>query len=129
ISDFDDRDSEFALLEAMATASGRPLSFSVIQTDDRPDQWRWLLDRAGESDRKGLRVRGQVAARAVGMMLGWDATYHPFVHVPAYRDVADLPIQERLERLRRPEVRQAILDQLPGARDPREIGSRLADKL
>src|SRR5689334_4024750 len=46
VSDFADVDGEFALFRRMAEESGRPLSFSLLQT--RGDAWRHQLDRSEE---------------------------------------------------------------------------------
>ena len=68
-------------------------------------------------------MRGQVGARAVGIMLGLETTLNPFMFSPAYIDIAGLPLPERVARMRQPEVRQAILD---GAHvEDRQLGSRV----
>jgi N-acyl-D-aspartate/D-glutamate deacylase len=44
ISDFDDPEDEFARLQRIAAASGRPMTFSLLQRESKPGLWRWLLD-------------------------------------------------------------------------------------
>ena len=51
----------------------------------------------------------QVAGRPTGMLMGWQCTAHPFVEHPSYRAIAELPFDERLARLRDPELRRRIL--------------------
>ncbi len=46
-------------------------------------------------------------------MLGWELSWHPFMAYPSYRALEDLPREERVEQLRRPEVRDAILAEKP----------------
>ncbi|HEU5057940.1 MAG TPA: amidohydrolase family protein [Kofleriaceae bacterium] len=117
VSDFDmmqgpDRfDPEFDLLEAMAMASRRPLSVSTMERDHAPDQWRRILARAERAAARGLDLRCQVGARAIGVLLGLDATFHPFMGFPSYREIARLPLDERVARMRTPELRARILSE------------------
>ncbi len=119
VSDFDmmqgpDRfDPEFDLLEAMAEAAGRPLSISTMQRDHAPDQWKRIFGRVERAVERGLDLRCQVGARAIGVLLGLEATFHPFVGHPSYKAIAHLPLAARVERLRDPEVRARILIEKP----------------
>ncbi len=107
----DDRfHGEFDLLEQMVAASGgRPLSVSTMQRDHSPNQWKWIFERAQAAADKGLTIRCQVAPRAIGVMLGLEATFHPFVGFPSYKAIAHLPLAERVERMRDPDLRARML--------------------
>ena len=109
VSDFIDMDGELDLFHAMAAESGRPISVSIAQAPRRPDDWKAELDRFAEATAAGVTMRGQVGARAVGIMLGLEATLNPFMYSPAYRDIAVLPMAERVARMRQPDVRKAII--------------------
>ena len=115
VSDFDmmagpDRfDAEFDLLEQMAAAAGRPLSVSTMQRDHAPEQWRQILARAERAAARGLDVRCQVAPRGIGVLLGLEATFHPFMGFPSYKAIAQLPLAERVQRMRDPELRARML--------------------
>jgi N-acyl-D-aspartate/D-glutamate deacylase len=116
VSDFDmmrgaERfDAEFDLLEAMVIASGgRPLSISTMQRDHAPNQWRQILSRTDAAVAKGLDIRCQVAARGIGVLLGLEATFQPFMGFPSYKAIAQLPLEERVTRMRDPELRARIL--------------------
>ena len=50
-------------------------------------------------------------------MLGLELSRNPFQTHPSYRAIAQLPLAERLARLRQPEVRAAILSETPTATD------------
>jgi N-acyl-D-aspartate/D-glutamate deacylase len=115
VADFVDVDGEFALLRSMAEVSGRPISISTSQTDARPEQWRRLLELMDDANRDGIPVRGQVATRAVGVLMGLQSTINPFAATPTYRELAGLPLADRLERLRRRDVRETILAEAAGA--------------
>ena len=109
LTDLDRFDAEFDLIDAMAEAARRPLSMSLMQRDHAPDQWREMVRRAEASCARGLPMRLQVAARGIGVLLGLDATFHPFMGFPSYRDIADRPLAERVARMRDPDFRARIL--------------------
>lgn len=115
VSDFDmmagpDRfDPEFDVLEQMAAAAGKPLSISTMQRDHAPEQWRRILARAEQAAARGLDVRCQVAARGIGVLLGLEATFHPFMGFPSYKAIAHLPLAERVQRMRDPVLRARML--------------------
>jgi N-acyl-D-aspartate/D-glutamate deacylase len=116
VSDFDmakgpDRfDAEFDVLERMAeAAAGHPLSVSVMQRDMDPDQWRRILARAEQATARGTTVRVQVAPRAIGVLLGLQATFHPFMGFPSYKAIAHLSHDERVRRMREPGFKERLL--------------------
>lgn len=122
VSDFLDRDGELDLFERMAAASGRPISVSIAQGARSGDDWRVELDHFAAATARGVMMRGQVGARAVGIMLGLEATLHPFMFSEAYRAIADRPLAERVAVMADPDLRRAIID---GARvDDTVLGSR-----
>ncbi len=100
VADFGNVEKEFAIMRRMVEVSGRPMSISLAQSDVRPNQWREILDLIQKAVDAGLPMKGQVPARAIGIMLGLEATLHPFVGHPSYRELAALPHKERVARLR-----------------------------
>jgi N-acyl-D-amino-acid deacylase len=54
-----------------------------------------------------------VAGKPASIMVGFESTTHPFAHHRAYQEIASLPLEERLARLRSPAVRAAILAETP----------------
>ncbi len=115
VSDFDmfvskERfDPEFDLLENMARTAGLPLSISLLQRVGATDQWRQIFTRIERANAAGLSVRAQVATRGIGVILGLEASFHPFIGFPTYKALAHLPLAERVRELAKPEVRAKIL--------------------
>ncbi len=116
VSDFDmaqgpDRfDGEFDLLQGMAqAAAGHPLSISLSQRDHEPGQWRRILGRVEAATAAGIPMRVQVAPRGIGVILGLQATFHPFMGYPSYKAIAHLPLPERVAKLRDPLLRARLL--------------------
>jgi N-acyl-D-aspartate/D-glutamate deacylase len=114
ISDFVDFEEEFEMFRLMAEASGRTTSITVEQQDANQHWWRQLLDSISDAQQQGLDMRGQVPPRATGVIMGLTATLNPFLLSPNYQAIARLDLEERVERMRHPQVRQAILsDEVP----------------
>lgn len=109
VSDFFDVDDEFGTVRAMAEESGRPISISLAQNMVFPDQWQALLDGLAKGNADGLRMRGQVAPRPVGLMLGLQASMNPFIGNPAYMEIASLPLAERVAAMCDESRRAAVL--------------------
>jgi N-acyl-D-aspartate/D-glutamate deacylase len=109
ISDFDDIDSEFGIVERMVAESGRPLSLSLLQSPRHPDNWRDVLGKVEEARATGAPIRAQIAGRPVGLIVGLPFSRHPFITCPSYQEVAHLDLPERLVALRDPARRARIL--------------------
>ncbi len=91
---------EWALVEDMARAAERPLSLSLMQRDQSPDQWKWVLERVEGLRDEGLPVHVQCAPRGIGVILGLEATFHPFIGFPSYKAISQLPLAERVAAMR-----------------------------
>ncbi|HEB88436.1 MAG TPA: D-aminoacylase [Deltaproteobacteria bacterium] len=109
VADFAHLEEDFALLREMVEVSGRPMSISVAQNDRVPDQWRRLLDLIGEAANDGLPMTAQVPPRAIGLLLGLQASFHPFMTSPTYKGLESLPLAERVVRMQEPETKSRIL--------------------
>ncbi|MCA9690415.1 MAG: amidohydrolase family protein [Nannocystaceae bacterium] len=116
VSDFDYEraperfDAEFDVLERMVEASGgRPFSLSLMQRDLVPRQWRQILARSEQAAARGLTWRVQVAPRAIGVNVGLQCTFHPFMGFPSYKAISGLPLGERVAAMRDPAFRERLL--------------------
>jgi len=107
VSDFSVADEGETLLEMMR-ASGRPLSFSLLQVVPGPG-YRARLALLERARAEGLSMRAQVAARAVGVLLGLQSSVNPLARCPSFRAVADLPLADQARALRERERRDALL--------------------
>jgi N-acyl-D-aspartate/D-glutamate deacylase len=113
VSDFAGREQEWELFREMVRQSGRPMSISIGQNDASPDAWRGMLAAISAANAEGLPIKAQVAARAIGILLGLEATLHPFSSHPGFRELAPLPLAEKVARLRDPGLRRRILAEQP----------------
>ncbi len=110
VSDFRDLDAEFDIFRGMAEAGGAPLSILLSQFDQSPERWREILERIQEARAEGVQLSAQVAIRPISMLLGLQSSMHPFITCPTYRrELADLPLEERVARMRDPEMRATLI--------------------
>ena len=107
VSDFDDVDAEFALFRSMAESSGRPLSFSLADVHGRT--WRRQLELLERANAEGVAMRGQAAARAIGILLGLQCTLNPLLGNPAWQELSTLPVTDQVRAMSTPEVKARIL--------------------
>ena len=108
-----DHNAEFAMLRRIVEASGRPAVFTLTQRHARPEVWRDLLASAEKAIADGLPIRPVFGPRAVGVLLGLTGSQNPFSGCPSYKAIADLPLPERVRRMRDPAIRAAILSEDP----------------
>ncbi len=118
VTDFPDPLAEFGMMRCLVERSGRPLSFSLVQADRAPDAWKMLLGLLEAATADGLEMRAQVAGRPVGIMLGFELTLNPFSFHPSYREIAGLPLADRVARLRDPAFRQRLLTEEASGENP-----------
>ena len=111
ISDFYDFDSEFNIFKEMSSQSGRPISITVEQQDARPEWWIQLLDGIEEAQSEGINMYGQVPPRATGILMGLTATLNPFRFHPAYMEIADLPLEERVNIMSTSDFKEKLLQE------------------
>jgi N-acyl-D-aspartate/D-glutamate deacylase len=110
VSDFRDLDVEFEIFEGMTKAAGSRLSVLLSQDDRAPEKWREVLDRINNARADGQDITAQIAARPITLLLGLQSSMHPFITCPTYRrELADLDLDERVERMRDPEMRATLI--------------------
>ena len=108
ISDFEDLDTEFELLKSMVGSAGRPMSISLAQGIS-DHGWRKILNKIEYANDAGYKMRGQVAPRPIGILLGLTTTLSPFTTRPSFTEVAHLPLEELVLALADPGRKERIL--------------------
>ncbi|HET6335264.1 MAG TPA: amidohydrolase family protein, partial [Polyangiales bacterium] len=109
VSDFAQPHEEFGLLRRLVERSGRPLSFSLVQSPRAPEHYKHLLSELSAATADGLAMRAQVCGRPVGILFGLELTLQPFCLHPSYREIAREPLEARVQKLRDPAFRARLL--------------------
>ena len=117
VSDFDlmrgpeHFDAEFAHVETLARASGRPLSMTWLQRDPGGEQWKLMRERVDAAVAQGLPLYLQTAARGIGVVNGLDTSFQAFMGFPGFKEIAHLPLAERAAAMREPQRKARILSE------------------
>jgi N-acyl-D-aspartate/D-glutamate deacylase len=103
----------FDLLRRIAKTSGRPVSFTFMQTPQTPGDWQETLDDLEKANQDGLKITGQIIPRPTGGLLGLELSLHPFSLNPSWREIEHLPLADKVAQMRDPEFRQRLLAEEP----------------
>ncbi|MEM7141249.1 MAG: amidohydrolase family protein [Actinomycetota bacterium] len=95
-------------MRRLSAETGQPVTFAMLQVPPAPDLWKEQMDATLAAVEEGAQLHPQVAGRPFGVLIGFD-TGHPFMLRPSYQAIAELPIDERIVELRKPDVKAAIL--------------------
>lgn len=104
-------DKEYAVIERVIAASGRPATFTLASGNDAPPRWRRVLEMLERTNAAGGQATAQVMPRPIGLIAGLELTVHPFVLCPSWARVAHLPLDRQVEAMRDPELRAALLSE------------------
>ena len=113
VSDLLNDPDELAWIERVALITGTPILPLITPGVEGP----WEL--ANKLAPLGGRIRPQVGARPASLLMQLDGTLNPMRQFPAYRRIADLPLEEQRRQLRDPEFRAEVLaDESTSSRSP-----------
>jgi N-acyl-D-aspartate/D-glutamate deacylase len=104
---------EWPWMEELARRSGRTVSVNLNQPDQDPEVWRDVLGLLEGADREGLDIVAQVAGRSIGILYCLHGSVHPLLFHPAYAEIGDLPMPERLVALSDPDRRRRLVHEVP----------------
>ncbi|MCK9899897.1 amidohydrolase family protein [Frankia sp. Cpl3] len=116
--------AELAWMEEVSRASGRPLTFAIMQSDRRPDLWAWVMEQVAGARARGADLRPQTAARGSGILYGLMGRT-PYDSVPAWAELMARPWPDRLTALADPALRDRLVVE---AAAPTNLSGPLAPK-
>jgi N-acyl-D-amino-acid deacylase len=104
------RVEDYELLHRVSRDAGRPVSYTLVQVESAPNLARDVMGAVARDRAMGIDVKAQVFNRPVGVILGLEASFHPFSMHPYYIEhLAKLPLAERVKAMRSPEARAALI--------------------
>jgi N-acyl-D-aspartate/D-glutamate deacylase len=117
-SDMAGPDATMEWMIKLSSATRLPITFAMAQVDFNPDGWRVMLDRVRGYNAGGAHLAPQISPRPTGMLMGLESSLHPFITHPTYhRELANLPLAERVARMRDPELRARMIAEEPGTHE------------
>ena len=120
-SDWLDEEIEMSWMKEYVDKSDCGLTF--LQTSG--DAAKTIL-YAEEHYLKGKNIRPQFPGRNVGLMFGLESSLNPFIQYPAYKEISNLPLDQKFEIMKNPDFKNMLLSQEPDFES--EIEKKLADK-
>jgi N-acyl-D-aspartate/D-glutamate deacylase len=105
----DDFTDELEVLTEIASSSGQPVTFTLMQEHVAPARHRAILDAVATARADGIPLYPQTTARSIGIWFGL-VNYTPFDRAPAWRELWGRPLAERVAVLADPVGRQRLLD-------------------
>ncbi|HWF70192.1 MAG TPA: amidohydrolase family protein, partial [Mycobacterium sp.] len=97
---------------------GLPVTFTLVVANAGDPTWPDAITMVEKANAAGGDITAQLLPRPIGLIIGLQLTANPFVLYPSYREIADLPLAERVAEMRKPEVRARILADKPGVGHP-----------
>jgi len=102
--------AELDLYRELSLETGCAISFTIAQNNVQTGLWQELLEKMDRANAEGAKLVGMTANRPGGILMSWDS-FNIFMDRPSYLEVIELPLHERIERLREPELRERILSE------------------
>jgi N-acyl-D-aspartate/D-glutamate deacylase len=97
---------------------GLPLTFTLVVANAGDPTWPDAITMIEKANAAGGDITAQLLPRPIGLIIGLQLSANPFVLYPSYREIAHLPLAERVAEMRKPEVRARILADKPGVGHP-----------
>src|SRR6202165_258759 len=105
---------EFPLLRAAAELAQRPLSLLLVQMDIAPNRWAETLTSLDAACADGLDFTAQVGSRPIGILLGLQASRHPFLTHPLWHSLDALDHNAKTARIINDrDLRRRLIDDRP----------------
>ena len=97
---------------------GLPVTFTLVVANAGDPTWPDAITMIEKANSAGGDITAQLLPRPIGLIIGLQLSANPFVLYPSYREIAHLPLAERVAEMRKPEVRARILADKPGHGHP-----------
>src|SRR6202165_4268933 len=94
---------------------GLPVTFTLVTGNSGDPIWPDAITMIEKFNAAGADITAQLFPRPIGLVIGLELTGNPFVLYPSYREIAHLPLAERVAQMRKPQVRARILADRPAA--------------
>ncbi|MEM7466412.1 MAG: amidohydrolase family protein [Pseudomonadota bacterium] len=99
---------EMAWMREVSRKTGCPISFILAQPNADPHSWKEMLAMCREGDVNGAKLHPQVFGRPVTILYTFQ-NLNPFSRYPSFEPYAAMPHEQRMNELRKDEVRAKIL--------------------
>jgi N-acyl-D-aspartate/D-glutamate deacylase len=110
VSDHLGDDDEWMWVKGFANETNLPVT--LVATSAGAYQGDKMYNIAEEARAHGMDIRPQIAGRPTGILQGLTSSFNVFSGHPTYRrDIAPLPLAEKVAMMQRPDVREALMSE------------------
>ena len=110
VSDHLGDDDEWKWVQGFAHETGLPVT--LVATSAGAYEGDKMYNIAEESRLEGMDIRPQIAGRPTGILQGLTSSFNVFSGHPTYRrEIAPLPLEQKVAMMKRPEIRAALLSE------------------
>ncbi len=118
--DIEGLDRDMQMMKRIAEKTECPVMFLLAQNNADAQQWKRQLSVCEDAAKVNAPLIPQVGCRPVKLLFCIEGE-HPFSRLPSFQAIADLPLAERIARMRMPELRARLLAE----EDPNTMGVSL----
>lgn len=103
-------------MKEIGKITDRPFIFSMVDVKPDSDPYEFrdtlaALETVYETE--GIDIRAAVPWRPPGFLMGLQTSLHPFSYHNVYAEIADLPLAQKVDRMRDPDFRERLLADEP----------------
>ncbi len=123
ISDITGPDADLEWMAQLTRETGRTISLAALISRRSSMKMREILEFVARQNLGGAHMVAQVAARPAASLMSLQSSLHPFSTHRSYRRLlAGLDLAERVQRMRDPQVRAEILNDVPAVKEEQTLG-------
>ncbi len=101
---------ELELYRQLSLETGCTIAFLTGQNHVNPEMYHVIMEQTAKANAEGASLCPSISPGGGGLLMSWD-TFNPFADRPSYVEIAELPLQQRIELLCDPKRRAQILSE------------------
>ncbi|MFN2258870.1 MAG: amidohydrolase family protein [Parasphingopyxis sp.] len=103
--------NEFDWMGDLSRETGLPVTFAALQSIAKELPLEEQIERTAEENARGANIVAQIALRGNGIIMGWQGTVHPFLFKPGWKEIAELPWEEKRAKLEDGAFKRRLIDE------------------
>jgi len=96
-------------LKDLSVETGRPITFGMFSTREKPQAWRPWFDVINQAAAEGGRLFVQVHSRELSVLLSFE-TATPFDNFDVWREIRALPLEQQKAAFRDPATKAKLIE-------------------
>jgi N-acyl-D-amino-acid deacylase len=103
--------NEFQWMGQLSRETGLPVTFAALQSIAKELTLDEQISAMRAENDNGANIVAQIALRGNGIIMAWQGTIHPFLFRPAWAEIAELPWEAKLARLKDPAFKARMISE------------------